>query len=114
MPENTYSLEKTVMALWEKKRISSLRDLLLTLQPVQVAGLFEVLPEEARPLLFRLLPKETAAEVFVELDAELLQQYLQRLRLRNGARETVEQETLSTVGFLEARFHNPHDESVGH
>ena len=71
MPENTYSLEKTVMALWEKKRISSLRDLLLTLQPVQVAGLFEVLPEEARPLLFRLLPKETAAEVFVELDAEL-------------------------------------------
>lgn len=71
MPENTYSLEKTVVALWEKKRTGSLRDLLLTLQPVQVAGLFEVLPEEARPLLFRLLPKETAAEVFIELDAEL-------------------------------------------
>ena len=71
MPENTYSLEKTVVALWEKKRTGALRDLLLTLQPVQVAGLFEVLPEEARPLLFRLLPKETAAEVFIELDAEL-------------------------------------------
>ena len=71
MPENTYSLEKTVVALWEKKRTGSLRDLLLTLQPVQVSGLFEVLPEEARPLLFRLLPKETAAEVFIELDAEL-------------------------------------------
>ena len=71
MPENTYSLEKTVMALWEKKRISSLRDLLLTLQPVQVAGLFEVLPEEARPLLFRLLPKEPAAELFVELEPDV-------------------------------------------
>ena len=57
MPENTYSLEKTVMALWEKKRISSLRDLLLTLQPVQVAGLFEVLPEEARPLLSACCPR---------------------------------------------------------
>ena len=72
MPENTYSLEKTVMALWEKKRISSLRDLLLTLQPVQVAGLFRGAARGRRARCsFRLLPKETAAEVFVELDAEL-------------------------------------------
>lgn len=73
MPEktSTFTLEKTVTALWEKKRFGSLRDLLATLQPVQIAGLLEGLPEETRPILFRLLSKEAAAETFVEMDAEL-------------------------------------------
>lgn len=73
MPEktSTFTLEKTVTALWEKKRFGSLRDLLAMLQPVQIAGLLEGLPEETRPILFRLLSKEAAAETFVEMDAEL-------------------------------------------
>lgn len=69
--EKTFSLEQTVTALWEKKRLGSLRDLLATLQPVQIAELFEDLPEETRPLLFRLMAKEAAAETFVEMDADL-------------------------------------------
>ncbi len=37
---------------------------------VDVAGIFEEMPEEKLPLLFRLLPKELAAETFVEMEPE--------------------------------------------
>ena len=52
------------------KKYATLRDILVTMNAVDVAGIFEEMPEEKLPLLFRLLPKELAAETFVEMEPE--------------------------------------------
>lgn len=65
------TLEKTVLALLEDKKFKSLHDVVTTMQPFDLAEIIDFLPNEKRPLLFRLLPKESAAEVFVELDDDV-------------------------------------------
>lgn len=56
--------------LLARKQYAALRGQLTQLESADIAALFEDLPEEQLPLLFRLLPKEPAAEVFVELDPD--------------------------------------------
>ena len=70
MERNTVSLFETIQTLLENKRYSTLRDILNTLNPVDIAAVFEDLQSEKTALLFRLLPKETAAETFVEMDED--------------------------------------------
>ena len=70
MERNTVSLFETIVTLLENKRYSTIRDILNTMNPVDIAGVFEDLQSEKTALLFRLLPKETAAETFVEMDEE--------------------------------------------
>lgn len=62
------SLKNSIERLLENKRYTTLRDIFITLQPVDIAAMFDEMPEETLPLLFRLLPKEIAAETFVEMD----------------------------------------------
>ena len=71
MRENTFVLEDTISALLENKKYATLRDILITMNPADVAILFEELPEEKLPLLFRLLPKEQAADTFVEMESDV-------------------------------------------
>lgn len=73
MGKLTISMETTITTLLEGKKYSTLRDILITMNPVDIASLFSELPDEKLPLLFRLLPKELAAETFVEMDEELQQ-----------------------------------------
>ena len=54
----------------EEKKYPTLRDILVTMNPSDVAGLFDCLEEKQIPLMFRLLPKELAAETFVEMEPE--------------------------------------------
>ena len=56
--------------LLKRKQYAQLRGLLLPLEPADVAQLMEDVDETSIPLIFRLLPKEDAAEVFVELSPE--------------------------------------------
>ncbi len=71
MAETTYSIETTIAALVEAKKYSTLRDILSTMNPSDVAYVFEELDNPAAlPLLFRLLPKDMAAEAFVEMESE--------------------------------------------
>lgn len=71
MAEKTVvTLEETLSALVEGKKYTTLRDILVTMNAVDVAGIFDEMPEEKLPLLFRLLPKELAAETFVEMEPE--------------------------------------------
>ena len=53
----------------ERKQYAHLRDLLLPLEAADIAALCEEMDDKV-PLMFRLLPKELAAEVFVELDSD--------------------------------------------
>ena len=75
MAERFEIVEKALLAMLEEKKYSTLRDILVTMNPSDVAGLFQGLEEKQIPLMFRLLPKELAAETFVEMepdDQELL------------------------------------------
>jgi len=70
MDEKNFSLENTIIVLLGEKKYTTLRDILITMNAVDIAALFQELPQEKLPLLFRLLPKELAAETFVEMDGD--------------------------------------------
>ncbi len=70
MERNTVSLFETIQTLLDNKRYAALRDILNTMNPVDIATVFEDLQSEKTALLFRLLPKETAADSFVEMDED--------------------------------------------
>lgn len=63
-------LQTTLDTLLEEKKYASLRDILSTMNPSDIAALFANIKESKLPLLFRLLPKELAAETFVEMDPD--------------------------------------------
>ena len=70
MAELKFSLRDTLLKLLDEKRYYSLRDLFNTMNPADIAAVFEDIDEARLPLLFRLLPKELAAETFVEMEPE--------------------------------------------
>lgn len=59
-----------IIELIKEKQYKKLKAILCDMEPIDVAQLFDDLPQKYMPLLYRLLPKEMAAEVFVELDAD--------------------------------------------
>ena len=64
------TLADTFSALLEQKKYASIRDVLVTMNAADIESVFEDLPAETLPFFFRLLPKELAAETFVEMDPE--------------------------------------------
>ena len=63
-------LVEEIRYLLESKSYAALRETFLAMEPADIALLLEEMGEETMPLLYRLLPKEPAAEVFVELDTD--------------------------------------------
>ena len=75
MAERFEIVQRAIIAMLEDKKYSTLRDILSTMNPSDMAGVFKDLEDKQIPLMFRLLPKELAAETFVEMepdDQELL------------------------------------------
>ena len=70
MAERFELVEKALVKMLEDKKYATLRDILITMNPSDIAGIFSGLEEKQIPLLFRLLPKELAAETFVEMETE--------------------------------------------
>lgn len=70
MEQVNVTLTETIKVLLDDKKFSTLRDILVTMKPYDIAAIFENLQDEKMPILFRILPKELAAETFVEMDDE--------------------------------------------
>ena len=70
MAERFEIVQKALLKMLEEKKYSTLRDILVTMNPSDIAGIFEDLEDKQIPILFRLLPKESAAETFVEMEPE--------------------------------------------
>ena len=70
MAAHSVTVEQTLSKLLQEKRYSAIRDVLVTMNPADIAAIFNEVPREQLPLLFRLLPKELAAETFVEMEPE--------------------------------------------
>lgn len=68
MAEHNVTVESTLDALLSEKKYATIRDILSTMNPADIASVFDEMEEERLPLLFRLLPKELAAEAFVEME----------------------------------------------
>ena len=64
------NLATAITSLIESKKYGTLRDILVTMNAADIAALFEDLEPELLPRLFRLLPKELAADTFVEMDSD--------------------------------------------
>ena len=68
--ENREELEEKISELLANKQYHELKACLSELEPADIGLIFEDLPSTSLPLLFRLLAKEMAAEVFVELSSD--------------------------------------------
>lgn len=62
--------KKMIEALLKGKKYATLRDVLMTTNEADLAAVFEELPEEDLPVLFRLLPKDLAADTFALMGAD--------------------------------------------
>ena len=71
MENNTIILENTILKLIEEKKFSSVKDILITMNSVDIAALLEDVDKEALIKVFRLMPKGLAADTFVEMDSDL-------------------------------------------
>ena len=90
MAERFEIVEKALLKMLEEKKYAALRDILLVMNPSDVAELFDGLEEGRIPILFRLLPKEQAAETFVEMEPEA-QELLIRSFSDNELKEIVDE-----------------------
>lgn len=62
--------EEMILELLLNKKYHELKEILNEINPADLAILFEELPKDTLPVLFRILAKELAAEVFVELNSD--------------------------------------------
>ncbi len=90
MTEKYEIVEKALDKMLAEKKYAALRDILVVMYPSDIAQLFGDLEEERIPLLFRLLPKELAAETFVEMEPEA-QELLIRSFSDNELKEVVDE-----------------------
>ena len=60
----------TLLTLLQEKKYPTIKEILETMNPADIASAFEEMDESRLPVLFRLIPKETAAETFVEMESD--------------------------------------------
>ena len=68
-------MSEKITELLEAKKIAELRALFAEMEPADIAAALEEFDDEKLPVLYRILPKDVAADVFVEMDGEE-QEYL--------------------------------------
>jgi len=77
MAEHNTVLENTLRKLLEDRKYLSAKDVLSTMNPSDIASVLDELGKDELPKLFRLLPKELAADAFVEMDSDRQQLLIQ-------------------------------------
>lgn len=75
-----------VKELIERRDLHTLRDRLVEVPAVEVAEIFQGLSDEERVLIFRILPRDHAAEIFSQLDVDVQKSVLSGLGDRQTAR----------------------------
>ncbi len=70
MEEKIIELKEQIFELIENKRFVQLKQILSEMQPADIAEIFEEAKNKDIPVLFRILPKSLAAEVFVEFESD--------------------------------------------
>lgn len=79
-----------ILALLEKKKYLELKEVLSEMNEADIAAILEDLPKEKVPLLYRILPKELAADVFVNMESDT-QEFLIRAFSDTELREVLDE-----------------------
>ncbi len=66
-------MEEKILELIEQRKFGELKGVLAEMNAADIALIFEEVDEKDLLAIFRLLPKELAAEVFVEMDSDMQQ-----------------------------------------
>ncbi len=74
--------------LLDEKKYHELREILVDMEPADIAICFDDLSEKQRAIVFRLLPKETAADTFAYIDSERQEELISRFS-DNELREVI-------------------------
>lgn len=94
-------LQEQISSLLSEKQFSRVRETVAELIAADAALLFEGIPEKEIPLLFRLLPKELAAETFAYMESDRQRQLIEAFSDRE-LREVMDQIFLDdTVDLIE-------------
>ena len=72
-------MEKQILTLIEEKKFQNLRQLLVDMEPADIALVLEEADEKDLPIVFRILPKELAAELFSYLESDMQQFLIEKL-----------------------------------
>lgn len=67
----TLPAEEEILTLLDEKKYAAIRDRFVDMNPADIAAVLNDLPIDRIPVLFRLLPKELAADTFVEMDTDI-------------------------------------------
>ncbi len=70
MEDTILIMKDTMLRLLSEKEYSKIRNILEEMNSADISALFQDIPADRLPLLFRLLPKELAADTFVEMEAD--------------------------------------------
>ncbi len=68
-----------ILALLKDRKYSVLKPLLSSMNETDLASVFESAEDDDLPILFRILPKDLAADVFVEIDSDTQEKLLRKL-----------------------------------
>lgn len=82
MPQNVVrriAEKDEILKLLEDKNFTILKPLVSSLHAADLAAVCEELKDEELPVFFRILPKDTAAETFVEMDRDTKEKLLHKL-----------------------------------
>ena len=71
--------KETLLELLETRRYSTFIKAIDDLNPVDAAEFFSELPEEKLPMVFRMLKKDTAAEIFPEFDPDVQEKLIRAM-----------------------------------
>ena len=71
--------EDEILKLLEERKFSVLKPLLSSMNETDLAAIFESAEEEDLPVLYRILPKDLAAQMFVEIDSDTQEKLLKKL-----------------------------------
>ena len=77
MAEMTATITSTLETLLSQKKLNTVKTIMSTMNPSDIAAMLEDFEPQEVALLFRLLPKELAADAFVEMDSEVQQSLIQ-------------------------------------
>lgn len=69
--EKIIEIKDILLPLIEEKKFSAVKAKIMEMNCADIAGLFNEMPVEIIPRIFRLLPKESAADTFVEMESDL-------------------------------------------
>lgn len=71
--------EDEILELLKERNFAVLKPLLASMNEIDLADVFESANEEDLPVLFRILPKDLAAEMFVEIERDTQEALLKKL-----------------------------------